>query len=403
MPHSRKRHLAPVLKQVMAFSPLVGVLGHRQVGKTTLLENSSAHYLSLDDAQTLAYARTSPADFLKEHAHQYQVIDECQEAPELFPALKDWVRKHPKPGQFLLSGSVRFTSLELIKESLTGRIINLELYPFIMSEIWNSPLCTEFKSQITRLSFDRLLSDPPLAASIYRSKIKDIHSYFERGGLPGVFHIRSEQLRAKKYEQYLLTMIDRDLRRVVPTRLAYPVLRNLLVCLADRQGHPIELKALQDETGISTPTLKKLLFGLQAIFLIRQVRVEGGKKGECYYFEDQGEQTHLTRQPPSRLRSFEHFCYVQLRAQFEYDLGDPVDVFQYQTRGGARVPLVFRTKKGSIGVFPLQELKDANQYIPSAKSFLNSVPQSQVMMLHMGRESALLHPKIAVLPIMQLL
>ena len=109
MPHRRKRHLEVVLKKLLGLNPLVGILGHRQVGKTTLLELLAHTYHTLDESSERLLAQRLPKQYLQERAGTWVAIDECQLALELFPALKEWVRLHPKPGQFVLSGSVRFT------------------------------------------------------------------------------------------------------------------------------------------------------------------------------------------------------------------------------------------------------------------------------------------------------
>lgn len=131
MPHERQRHLAPLLSKTMRFSGIVGVFGHRQVGKTTLAHRLGSAYVTLDDPVQLNRAQRDGAQFLselresspKQRSSRPAVIDECQMAPPLFPALKEWVRTHPKPGQFLLTGAVRFSSRRAIRESLTGRML----------------------------------------------------------------------------------------------------------------------------------------------------------------------------------------------------------------------------------------------------------------------------------------
>ena len=134
MAHYRPRHATQLFRKNLQFSPIVGVFGHRQVGKTSFVSQEADHpYLSLDDEDYLAAANASGKQFLVDHAQKGLVIDECQYAPPLFPALKEWVRKHPKPGQFILTGSVRFSSRSVIRESLTGRLLGLELFPFYSS------------------------------------------------------------------------------------------------------------------------------------------------------------------------------------------------------------------------------------------------------------------------------
>jgi transcription elongation GreA/GreB family factor len=48
MAHERVRHATDRLKQLLAFSPIVGVFGHRQVGKTTLISQHVKSYATLD-------------------------------------------------------------------------------------------------------------------------------------------------------------------------------------------------------------------------------------------------------------------------------------------------------------------------------------------------------------------
>src|SRR4051812_7143495 len=140
MPHLRVRYLEPLLRKSNRFSAVTGIFGHRQVGKTTLASLLAKKYVTLDDAGILETAVMDPKSFLADRDAHPLVIDECQLAPPLFPAIKEWVRTHSKPGQFILTGSVRFSSRKLIRESLTGRIIAWELLPMSLSEAHGQPL-----------------------------------------------------------------------------------------------------------------------------------------------------------------------------------------------------------------------------------------------------------------------
>jgi predicted AAA+ superfamily ATPase len=135
MAHFRERHAQVFFEKLNRYSPIVGVFGHRQVGKTTFVSHSVASYVTLDDEDQLKQALAGAKAFVAAHGMEQTVIDECQMAPPLFPALKEWVRTHPKPGQFVLTGSVRFTSRKAVRESLTGRMVSLELYPMVLSEL----------------------------------------------------------------------------------------------------------------------------------------------------------------------------------------------------------------------------------------------------------------------------
>ena len=139
MPRERQRYLSTSVSAALSHSAGVGILGQRQVGKTTVLEAASAEYTTFDRAIVLQQASADAETFLAGHAAPVG-IDEAQLCPPLFPALKEHVRIHKRKGQVLLSGSVRFTSKADIRESLTGRIVSLELLPFTVAEAAGMPL-----------------------------------------------------------------------------------------------------------------------------------------------------------------------------------------------------------------------------------------------------------------------
>ena len=401
MAHTRTRHLTALLAKALKMSPLVGLLGHRQVGKTTLSAGLCENYVTFDDAETLETAKESPKIFIQSQK-KFTVIDECQLAPSLFPALKEWVRTHPKPGQFLMTGSIRFTSYEAIRESLTGRIINFELSPLILSELLEYPLPGVIKAQFDSTDCNGLFRKPPLDAKVHRIRLKGILTYYDQGGLPGVCFLRNGKFGSKKWDQQLFTILDRDIRKVTRTNLSYAVLRNLLRVLSNQQGQHLDYTQLQKDSQISIPSLKKLIYGLQAVFLIRLIPIDGGKKGEVLYFEDQGENFHLRTESRSSLDKLLHFCFVHFRAQFEYVLDEPTECFSYQTRGGAIVPLVYRNSLGVIGIIPVEDENEAKLRIPSAESLLKKYPNSKVMMVHLGSEKILFQPRIILVPITEL-
>ncbi len=103
-------------------------------------------YLTFDDEAELISAQTDARLFISGHTVELTAssktlaIDECQLVPKLFPALKLFVQRSPRPGQFLLTGSVRFTSRKAIQESLTGRIHTFEMLPMSFSDAHRLPL-----------------------------------------------------------------------------------------------------------------------------------------------------------------------------------------------------------------------------------------------------------------------
>ncbi len=405
MPHLRVRHLFPIIKRALSYSPLVGMLGHRQVGKTTLLEELCKTYKTLDQKEVLNQVSLDPARFLRKFNSFPVALDECQFAPELFPALKDHVRTEKRPGQFVLSGSVRFTSRKAIRESLTGRILMFELFPMTAAENADLPLGTALIDILASKSSRDLhkvlhkLSDKP------RSSRDAVRKSFwlstENGGLPGVCFIRDVKMRRLKWESQLETILERDLELISETTLSYGVKRFVLSELARQQGHPLDYRDLSRKARVSVPALRKLLLAFEGLFLIRFIPCEGGEKRPTCFLEDQGEAQHLTDFRLDERAVFSHCLYMHLRVPFQTPLGkleSPARVAQYRTRGGAYVPFAFFSGASGLGIIPSLEENPSRGVLGSSKSFLDKFPHSKIVIVHPGERFEVLSEKTILLP-----
>ena len=120
----------------------MALLGPRQVGKTTLARAVGATrpsvYLDLEDPADRE-KMTDPALFLRGHIDKLVIIDEIQNAPDLFAVLRGLIdqgrREGRKTGQFLLLGSASIELLRQSGESLAGRIAYRELKPLDITEV----------------------------------------------------------------------------------------------------------------------------------------------------------------------------------------------------------------------------------------------------------------------------
>ena len=384
----------------MGFSPLVGVLGHRQVGKTTLIEDLCKHYYTLDVKKEKDAAESDPAQYLETRQGKWVAIDECQTVPELFPELKEWVRKHKEPGQFLLSGSMKFTSRDAIRESLTGRIVNLELLPMTLSEQNDEPLSDFCVSALGYSTLESIPAQFHFNSRKIEKAHREMEKYFEMGGLPGVCFVRDSKLRELRIEEQLNTILDRDLRQVKKIQLSLSDLRALLRSFAAQQGEVLNYTRIKSETGISNPTIKKVMFAMEAVFLLRAIKVEGSTVKESVFFEDQGEWNRVLEKEPTPLQNLTHFCLTQLRTQFSYRLGEATRTFQYRTRGGAYVPLAFENKQGVLGIVPVMADDQAESVMGSVNSFLKTYAQSKVLIVHPEvSKPRLTQKRVLVIPI----
>jgi predicted AAA+ superfamily ATPase len=403
MAHLRRRHAHEIYEKLLKLSPLIGIFGHRQVGKTTFLEQVCQAYRTFDDMETLKAAQQDSSRFLKGLRQFPAGIDESQMCVELFPALKEHVRKHKHPGQFVLSGSVRFYSRKAIRESLTGRIINVDMLPLVLTELADDDRATLPLRLITKTSFT---SDweTSLGKKILNHRGKLINLYFNQGGLPGICFLRNERVRSERIREQLQLMLDRDLRLVHPSTIPYTQILNFVSQLTTMEGEAIQPTVLRRTTGITEVTQKKILFALENIFLIRQISIEGDRRGLSLYFEDQAEGQSLAEQKSDPLKQFEGLVYRNLRASFFYEMGLDFRVFQYRESPDVRIPFAIKTKEGCLGILPILEESPSRKHRRIAQKFLQRYSPANVLIVTKGfAETRILEPRMLQIPAERLL
>ena len=127
-----KRNITALLLSAVASFPVTVLTGPRQSGKTTLLRHEfpDITYITLESPDNLYLAKTDPRAFLEQHTlKKGLIIDEAQNAPELFSYIQEYVDLQGYPGMFILSGSQNFLLLEKVSQTLAGRSAVLELLP----------------------------------------------------------------------------------------------------------------------------------------------------------------------------------------------------------------------------------------------------------------------------------
>ncbi len=80
---------------------------------------------------------TEPELYLRNYEDKIIIIDEVQLKPEIFPILRSLVDRKREAGRFIILGSASPDLIRDSSESLAGRIVYIELYPFNLSELEN--------------------------------------------------------------------------------------------------------------------------------------------------------------------------------------------------------------------------------------------------------------------------
>lgn len=174
-----KRDILKVLSRYSKF-PVIGIIGPRQSGKTTLAKYyfKNHRYVNLEQLEDRSFAAKDPNRFLREYENEHGIIiDEFQYVPELLSYIQVVVDEKKRPGYFVLTGSQNFLMNQSITQSLAGRIGILTLLPLSLHELKINKLIYTIDDVLFNGSYPRLYEERIKAIDFYPSYI---HSYIER-------------------------------------------------------------------------------------------------------------------------------------------------------------------------------------------------------------------------------
>ncbi len=282
------RSIEPVLKRAADEFPAVAVTGPRQSGKTTLLQQlfgESHRYVSLEPPDIRAAANADPRAFL-EMFRPPVIFDEAQNAPSLFPYIKERIdADRHNAGQYLLTGSQNLSLAEDINESLAGRIAMLCLLPLSRREAEGRPdLLLPWETQRSPAPAGRFTYD-------------ELWKAFLRGGFPELCAHPKRDV-ALWHGSYIQTYLERDVRalRHVGDLTGF---HSFLQVLAARSGQLLNLTGIARDLGLAVNTIKAWISVLEAtyqVFVLRPYHANVGKrlvKTAKVYFTDTGTLCHL--------------------------------------------------------------------------------------------------------------
>ncbi len=279
---------------------MVLLTGARQVGKSTLAQalpgpDWRASYVTLDDRLTLDAALRDPDGFLAGTPTPV-ILDEVQRAPDLLRALKLIVDRGRRPGQYLLTGSANLMTLKVVSESLAGRMALHELYPFSWPEMQGKPAPTVledlYDAPNARALLERWPKGPP------SERRQEIQGLILTGGYPTPAMMRSPASRARWFEAYRKTYLERDLRDIAAIA-NLPDFDRLLTLVALRTGQLLNFSEISRELGLPLTTVRRYLNLLETtyqVFLVPPYFTNIGKrlvKTPKLYVTDTGMACHL--------------------------------------------------------------------------------------------------------------
>lgn len=328
-----KRHAIHQILSDLEFFPVVGIVGPRQVGKTTLAKlvqqeiktrsknHTDSIYLDLEldgDRRKLEDAE----GYLKYHHDKCVVIDEVQRMPELFPLLRALVDIERRPARFILFGSASPEMIRGSSETLAGRIAYTELTPFSWLEACNTVVMQH-------------------------------HWLF--GGFPQAMLAGKAAHAHRWLESFTKTFIQRDLQEL-GHQVSPPLVTRMLEMLAGLNGQILNQTDLGRSLGVSQPTVSRYLDLLEGGFIIQRLQpyfINISKrliKQPKIYIRDSGILHYLlgiktTEQLLGNSAvgaSWEGYVLEQIRRV----AGGNAKLYFYRTHKGAESDIVLVTAKG---------------------------------------------------------
>ena len=345
-----KRQAENNLRQALASGKVTLVLGARQVGKTTLVEQvlqgEDARFLNfdveIDKARFLAAASLAPAEALRTlGAPQVLVLDEAQRLPETARIVKGW-HDAKAPTRLLLLGSSSLDLLDRSAESLTGRNRKLVLPPLLFAEALRSQ---EWGEAV----LERPAVREPFAAPLRAFLLQRLTF----GSYPEVvLSADPRRLLRELSSDYLWKDILQTGLVKTPN-----LIRRLLLLLAHQAGSEVSVNELATQLQMGRPTVERYLDLLEQTFVIFRLpafstnpRKEISKSQKVFFWDTGIRNALLNTFAADELRPdigavWENWVIAEM-AKRNALLGSPGELFFWRSRTQAEVDLVVKTESG---------------------------------------------------------
>jgi len=309
-----------IIKLIHHF-PVVGIIGPRQVGKTTLAKHLMQNiekdciYLDLELYEDQSKLQ-EPQLYFEQHEDKCVILDKIQQIPELFPVLRGLVDKHRVVSRFIILGSASPKLLKQSSETLAGRIVYQELTPFNLTEI---------------------------------SEKYSIEQHWLRGGFPESLLAPTDELFRIWMRNFVQTYLERDLP-LLGLSVTPILMRRFWTMLAHFHGGIWNANSFAKSLGITIPTVNRYLDFLEAAFIITRLQPFYSNvkkrlvKSPKVYFRDSGILHFL-----AGISNFENLQGHVLIGnswegyvieQIRQILHDDLDLYYYRTHNGAESDLV---------------------------------------------------------------
>lgn len=244
--------------------------GPKWSGKTTTAKQLANSVISLQDTdhrdEYLATAITKPSFLLEGEVPR--LIDEWQDAPMLWDAVRTKVDERGLPGQFILTGSNAVDDGK-IHHSGTGRISRMEMLPMSLWEYGESNGCVSLMEMF----------DNPQEEIFATSELKMEEIIFAacRGGWPATLNLSDDKSKLLVAKEYVKSVYKNDISHIDGVKrnqkLAHLIMKSYarnISTLAKTTSILADVTAA-DDVECTRPTLESYIKALEKLFVIQNI------------------------------------------------------------------------------------------------------------------------------------
>jgi uncharacterized protein len=361
MVNYRKRVADSILAEKLSYMGAVLICGAKWCGKTTTAEQLAKSVLYLSEPSSLEnnleLARLRPQLLLE--GAKPRLIDEWQEAPTLWDAVRFAVDHEKGMGQFILTGSAVPKNLEAIHHTGTGRIAHVTMRTMTL---WESGESTG------SVSLAKLFGGADVTGAKAELHLEDLARLVCRGGWPQAIDLKG-RAQFGPAREYVEAICAEDLSRVDGVVRSAARVRALLRSLARVQGTQASAATICEDIRANEPdtlnanTVYSYLDSLERIFVCENLPAWSPKlrsktpirSGVTRYFTDPSIAAAALRLGPNDLMGdlptfgffFEALAIRDLRTYAEALDGE---LFHYLDKGGLECDAVMHLHNGEYAL-----------------------------------------------------
>ncbi len=370
-----------VLTGLLKRFPVVGIIGARQVGKTTLARvlrkrlDLPLRYYDLENPEDVA--RLADPMLTLKKLSGLVIIDEIQRLPHLFPILRVLADRPRVATRFLILGSASPDLIRNSSETLAGRIYYHELSGFSLDEVG----------------------------------VDNHERLWLRGGFPDSYLAASSAASAEWRREFIQTFLEKDLPQL-GISIRSTTLRRFWTMLAHYHGQTWNSSELARAFGVADTTVRNYLDLLTSALVVRQLSPwyeNIGKrqlKAPKVYVADTGvlhtllnlETLKDVESHPKVGASWEGFVIGQIMRR----LGARKDeCYFWRTHAGAELDLLIVRGRTRIG---FEVKRTSSPHItPSMRNALTDLKLKRLNVIHAGEDSFQIDKNVYAIALRRLL